>query len=199
MTGIDKITAHIEADAQAEAKAVLDDAYAKAKESIAEYDRLAHEEYVRIIQEGVKDCEDKVQRMQRLANMEAKKAVLAVKQDIINKAFVAAQDKIVNLPEDEYVEFLAKLASLSAKTGQEEIILNQRDKEKYGPRVVIAANEKVADKGLVGNLQLSNDVGGFAGGLILRQGSIEINSTIEILIELCRDEMSAQLAEVLFD
>ena len=177
MTGIDKITAHIEADAQAEAKSLLDDAYAKAKDSIAEYDKLAHDEYVRIIQEGVKDCEDKVQRMQRLANMEAKKEVLAEKQDIIQKAFLSA----------------------SAKTGQEEIILNQRDKDKYGLRLLKAANEKLNANGIAGNLQLSEYIGKFAGGLILKQGSIEINCTIEILIELCKDEMSAQLSEVLFD
>ena len=199
MTGIDKITAHIEADAQAEAKSLLDDAYAKAKDSIAEYDKLAHDEYVRIIQEGVKDCEDKVQRMQRLANMEAKKEVLAEKQDIIQKAFLSAQDRIVNLPEVEYIEFLATLASSSAKTGQEEIILNQRDKDKYGLRLLKAANEKLNASGIAGNLQLSEYIGKFAGGLILKQGSIEINCTIEILIELCKDEMSAQLSEVLFD
>ena len=199
MTGIDKITAHIEADAQAEAKSLLDDAYAKAKDSIAEYDKLAHDEYVRIIQEGVKDCEDKVQRMQRLANMEAKKEVLAEKQDIIQKAFLSAQDRIVNLPEVEYIEFLATLASSSAKTGQAEIILNQRDKDKYGLRLLKAANEKLNANGIAGNLQLSEYIGKFAGGLILKQGSIEINCTIEILIELCKDEMSAQLSEVLFD
>lgn len=175
MTGIDKITAHIEADAQAEAKSLLDDAYAKAKDSIAEYDKLAHDEYVRIIQEGVKDCEDKVQRMQRLANMEAKKEVLAEKQDIIQKAFLSAQDRIVNLPEVEYIEFLATLASSSAKTGQEEIILNQRDKDKYGLRLLKAANEKLNANGIAGNLQLSEYIGKFAGGLILKQGSIEIN------------------------
>lgn len=92
MTGIDKITAHIEADAQAEAKSLLDDAYAKAKDSIAEYDKLAHDEYVRIIQEGVKDCEDKVQRMQRLANMELRKRFLLKNRTLFKKPFYTAQD-----------------------------------------------------------------------------------------------------------
>lgn len=94
---------------------------------------------------------------------------------------------------------MATLASSSAKTGQEEIILNQRDKDKYGLRLLKAANEKLNANGIAGNLQLSEYIGKFAGGLILKQGSIEINCTIEILIELCKDEMSAQLSEVLFD
>ena len=49
-----------------------------------------------------------------------------------------------------------------------------------------------------GKLTLSDKTGSFAGGLILRRGSIEANCTAELLVELCRSEMSAQIAELLF-
>ena len=50
-----------------------------------------------------------------------------------------------------------------------------------------------------GKLTLSDDTGDFRGGLILRRGSIEANCTVELLVELCRGDMSAQLAGVLFE
>ena len=50
-----------------------------------------------------------------------------------------------------------------------------------------------------GRLTLAADAGNFAGGLILRRGNIEVNCTVELLVELCRADMSAQLAGVLFD
>ena len=50
-----------------------------------------------------------------------------------------------------------------------------------------------------GKLSLSAATGDFAGGLILKRGSIEANCTIELLVELCRGDMSAQLAKVLFE
>lgn len=147
MEGIEKITAHIEADANAEAQTILDAADARVKEIEASYNQKAQDEYWTLIRAGVKDCEDRVQRMQRLAAMEAKKSILATKQEMVAKAFDMAQEKIVNLPADQYTAFLARLASESAATGEEEIIFNERDKQGCGEAVVKAANAMLAEKG----------------------------------------------------
>ena len=48
-------------------------------------------------------------------------------------------------------------------------------------------------------LTLSGETGSFAGGLILRRGSVEANCTAELLVELCRGEMSSEIAKLLFD
>ena len=100
----------------------------------------------------------------------------------------------MNLPEAQYVAFLAKLAAKASVTGDEEIVLNARDCKAIGDKLVKAANEKL--KG--GKLKLSSETGDFKGGLILRRGSIEANCTAELLVDLCRDEMAAELAGVLF-
>jgi hypothetical protein len=41
-------------------------------------------------------------------------------------------------------------------------------------------------------------VGAFAGGLLLRRGSIETNCSAELLVELQRGELSAEIAGLLF-
>ena len=93
------------------------------------------------------------------------------------------------------IALLAKLASQASSTGDEEIVLNARDKAEIGAAVVKAANALLPG----GKLTLSDDTGDFKGGLILRRGSIEANCTVELLVELCRGDMSAQLAGVLFE
>ncbi len=133
--------------------------------------------------------------MQRLSNMEAKKAVLALKQEMVSASFDKACDAIVNLPQEQYLELLAKLAAEAAVTGDEEIVLNKRDRAALGGKVAEAANQKLKN----GKLTLSDATGSFAGGLILRRGSIEVNCTAELLVELCRGDMSAKLAAVLFE
>ena len=198
MEGIEKITAHIEADANAEAQTILDAADARVKEIEASYNQKAQDEYWTLIRAGVKDCEDRVQRMQRLAAMEAKKSILATKQEMVAKAFDMAQEKIVNLPADQYTAFLARLASESAATGEEEIIFNERDQQGCGEAVVKAANAMLAEKGAKAALRMSAETRDICGGLILRQGGIEVNCTVETLVDLCRGEMSSQLAEVMF-
>jgi V/A-type H+-transporting ATPase subunit E len=198
MEGIEKITAHIEADAKAEAQAVLNEAGAKVSQIDADYRQKAQDEYWTRVRAGVKDCEDRVQRMNRLAAMESKKAILATKQDMVAKAFDRAQEMIVNLPADKYAAFLAKLASESATTGEEEVIFNERDKNSCGAAVVNSANARLAEKGIAGKLRVSDETRNICGGLVLRQGGIEVNCTVELLVDMCRSEMSSQLAEVMF-
>ena len=113
---------------------------------------------------------------------------------MVAESFDRACDQLVNLPEAQYVAFLAKLAAKASVTGDEEIVLNARDCKAIGDKLVKAANEKL--KG--GKLKLSSETGDFKGGLILRRGSIEANCTAELLVDLCRDEMAAELAGVLF-
>ena len=63
---------------------------------------------------------------------------------------------------------------------------------------VKAANLWLEEAGKPAALTLSKDEGDFAGGLILRRGSIEVNCTVELLVELSQGELSAKVAELLF-
>ena len=195
MKGTEKIIAHIQADAEAQADAILAAAEDKAAGIREQFEAQAREVYAEKIRAGVKANQDRLDSMDRLAKMEGRKAVLALKQDMVSKSFDMATDKLVNLPEEQYVALLAKLAANASVTGDEEVVLNARDRAAVGEAVVKAANEKLAD----GKLTLSDSCGDFKGGLILRRGSIEANCTAELLVDLCRGDLSAQLAKVLFE
>ena len=194
MKGTEKIIAHIQADAAAQADAILAQAEQQCAEIREGYERKAKDAYAEKIRAGVKANQDRLESVERLARMEGRKSVLALKQDMVSKSFDLAVDKLVNLPEDQYVALLAKLAAQASVTGDEQVVLNARDREKVGPAVVAAANAQLSD----GKLTLSDETGAFRGGLLLRRGSIEANYTVELLVELCRGEMAAELAKVLF-
>ena len=130
----------------------------------------------------------------RIARMEGRKELLAAKQELVSRSFRKAQEQIVSLPEEQYVAFLAKLAAQASVTGEEKIVLNARDRKTIGEKLVKAANARLKN----GRLTLAEETGDFAGGLILRRGSIEANCTVELLVELSRSELSAQVAEILF-
>ena len=195
MKGTEKIIAHIRADANDRSDAILAQAEQQCAQIRSDYEKKAQETYAARIRAGVEECQARVDGMDRIARMEAKKGVLALKQQIISQSFDKACEKLVGLPAAEYAPFLARLAAKASVTGDEEIILNARDKKLIGSEVTKGAN--VLLKG--GKLTLSDEVGSFAGGLILRHGSIETNCTAELLVELQRSEMSAGLAKMLFD
>ena len=69
-----------------------------------------------------------------------------------------------------------------------------RNDAAFNEKLVKAANARLKN----GRLRLSDKTGDFAGGLILRRGSIEANCTVELLVELSQTELSAKVAKILF-
>lgn len=194
MKGTEKIIAHIQADAKAQVDAILAQAEQQCAGIRGDFDKKAAEIYAERVRAGVKETQDRVDGTQRIARMEGRKNMLAAKQELVSRSFQKALEQIVSLPEDRYVDFLAKLAAQAAVTGDEEIILNPRDRERIGEKLVKAVNERLPK----GAMKLSGDTRDIAGGLILRRGSVEANCSAELLVELSQSDLSAKVAEILF-
>lgn len=199
MKGTEKIIAHIEAEANAEAQTVLAKAAKDAEQIRASYFNKALAEHQRLVDAGKAECEDLVTRQKRMAEMESKKSVLALKQEMVAEAFDEARREVAELPAEKYVAFLARMASDAASSGMEEIVLNEKDKANHGKAVCKAANELLAAKGVPGKLTVSEDSADIAGGLLLRHGGIEVNCAVDTLIEQQRGSLSAKVAAVLFE
>ena len=199
MKGIDKITSRILADAEAECAVVKKESDERCAAIRAENEKKAQDEYLRLVREGVKDTEQRVQRMDRTARLEAKKSILGMKQETVSRAFDLARERIAELPERDYIAFLAREAADAAITGQEEVIFCERDRKSVGAKAVKAANELLSARGVPGTLTLSDDTREMSGGLMLKQGDIEVNCTVDTLLDLSRGELAAHVAQVLFE
>lgn len=199
MKGTEKIIAHIRADGDAQAKKIIDEASKQAEELRAESFKAALAEYEKLMQAGNAECADILSGSRRIAEMEAKKSVLSVKQEMVASAFDAARSEIVNMPRDKYTQFLARMAADAASTGEEEILLNESDRKELGKAVCKAANELLSAKGVPGRLTLSEDTADICGGVIIRYGGIETNCSIDALIRQCRSGLSTEVAAVLFE
>ena len=199
MKGTEKIIAHIRADGDAEAKKIIDAASKQAEEKRAESFKAALSEYEKLMQAGNAECEDILGGSRRIAEMEAKKSVLSVKQEMISAAFDAAREEIVNMPRDKYTQFLARMAAEAAASGMEEIVLNARDKAEVGKSVCKAANELLSAKGTPGKLTVSEDTADISGGVIVRFGGIETNCSIDALIRQRRSGLSTEVAAAMFE
>ena len=199
MKGTEKIIAHIRADGDAEAKKIIDAASKQAEEKRAESFKAALSEYEKLMQAGNAECEDILSGSRRIAEMEAKKSVLSVKQEMISAAFDAAREEIVNMPRDKYTQFLARMAAEAAASGMEEIVLNARDKAEVGKSVCKTANELLSAKGTPGKLTVSEDTADISGGVIVRFGGIETNCSIDALIRQRRSGLSTEVAAALFE
>ena len=198
MNGIEKITGRIAAEAQSEIDKVLRQGETLAAKVRADFEKKARDTYDELLRTGTAEVEQDVQRQGRNARLEARKAVLALKQDMITAAFSRALEKLQALPEEEYVAFLARQAGAAALTGKEEIVLNEADRARVGAQAVAAANAQVAKRGLPAELKLAADTRPIQGGLVLRQGDIEVNCTLDSLLDLSHGSLDAEVAGILF-
>ncbi|WP_295634185.1 V-type ATP synthase subunit E [uncultured Intestinimonas sp.] len=227
MNGIEKITGQIDADIQKEIDDLTAQAQAQAAEIGAGYDRQAQEQTQAILERGKRDAALRRERLGSVAQLEARKLTLSAKQEMVGRAFDLALQKLVDLPEADYIALLARLAVEASRTGREQVIFSQKDRARYGKQVVTQANEilarRVAPKlpedltasraGAVldrvvtgasavlsgtGMLTLAEESRPMAGGLILRDGRVETNCSFEVLIRLQRGALSAEVAQVLF-
>ena len=198
MNGIEKITARIEAEASADADRLAAETAARCETVRAEGEARAQEAYWRRLQEGVKAAEDRADRLAKAADMEARKSVLASKQTIVASIFDAAEAKLRALSGGEYVDFLAGQAARASSSGTEELILSAADREALGAKVLKAANERLAAAGKPAKLVLSPESGDFTRGLILRDGNITVNCTVEALMAQAREEQASAVAAELF-
>ena len=91
------------------------------------------------------------------------------------------------------------MAAAAAITGEEEVIFSEADRARVGAKTVKRANELLSASGKPGTLTLSDATRPMSGGLILKQGDIEVNCTVDTLLDLSRSELAARVAEVLFE
>ncbi len=204
MNGIEKITGQIDTDVQKEIDAALDQARAQAQEIQDRYASQAQTQAEAIRRKGEQDAALRQERLVDVAKLEARKTILAAKQELVGQAFDLALKKLLELPDQEYISLLAKLAVSASRTGREQVILSQKDRSRYGKQAVTMANDMLAKKAgpraaqTDGMLTLAEESRPMAGGLILRDGKVETNCSFEVLIHLQRDALSAEVARALF-
>jgi len=199
MNGIEKITAKLAADCDVELELFRAETAEKCRAVKEAGDKAAQEAYWNEVRAGVKECEQRVSHLSRTAQMEARKSVLALKQEMVSEAFVRAHEMLIDLPEAQYVAFLGRKAAEASSFGQEQLLFSERDlRSGAGKKIAAEANRQLAARGMDGMLSVGSEPRDITGGFVLKQGDIEVNCSMELLTQQWRSELAAQVAEILF-
>ena len=225
MNGIDKITARISADTQAEIDRVLGDANAQAAAIAAKYRAQAQAEDAELRAKSQRAAAEREERLVSGAQMEARKTILTVKQEMVEQAYRRALEKLCSLPKEQYVELLAAMLVQASSTGKEEVVFSPEDRDGTGKAAVARANELLAKAaapelplgdGAVASflnrvaagvsalaqgtamLTVSEETRPIRGGFILKNGRIEVNCAFETMIRAERERTAGAVAKLLF-
>lgn len=196
MNGIEKITGQIGADAQREIDALLAEAAAQARRVSAQAAERAEAEAEELLRRGREEAARREDQAGRVHALEERKLLLGAKGEMVAQAFDRALDALVSLDDAAYISLLAGLAVRASRTGAEQVLFSQRDRNRVGKAVVTRANEMLGAKG---TLTLAEGTSAIRGGLILVDGNVETNCSLETLVHSRQEDLESQVAKVLFD
>lgn len=228
MEGIEKITAKIIQDSEAEITQLNRETDEKVL-AIGESARTqVDKENAEILARGRRMADERLERLKSASKMETRKLELAAKQEVLGEAFDLALEKLCTLPDQDYIVLLTKLVLEASSTGREQLVFSAKDRARVGKQVVVAANEALVSQvapelpsavaeskvgaflGKVVNsttamvtgtglLTLSQETRDIKGGFIMVDGDVEINCAFETLVRLQREKLEKEVAKVLFE
>jgi V/A-type H+-transporting ATPase subunit E len=136
-------------------------------------------------------------RMLRMAELDQRKELLAMKREVIDQAFnrAIARMQDMELPMARtYIEGLL----LESAEGDEQIIISGQDEAIYDAAFLKSVNEKLALSGRLGKLSLSPERRDIRGGFVLTCGGVEINCAFDAVIGQRRALLELPTANALF-
>ena len=141
MEGIEKITAKIAQDAEADIAKLNEQTAAQIADIQAQAAAQAEKISAELAERGRKAADERLERLSSAAGMEQRKLELAAKQEVVGEAFDLALEKLCSLPDQEYIALLTRLVLEASSTGKEQLVFSVKDRARVGKQVVVAANE----------------------------------------------------------
>lgn len=195
---LEKIIERIEQDAKEQAEDIKKKASIASEKIIQEAKEQAEALKKDSLEDAKNRAEQHKQRIISAANLEFRKEILAEKQNAIDEAFKEAMRLLVNMPSDEYKKTIKNMILSNVQTGNEEIILSERDKERFGNELLRDINNQLSKNKKKGNLTLSKITYDMPGGFIMKRGDIELNNSFSKLMESLREDLESEVSKILF-
>lgn len=193
MDGKDAIIQKILNDAKAQAEAVTAEANAYAKKIIDEVAVLNKSAISTAQKQAEVSGSEYIARRMTVCELDIKKQRLAVKKDMLDDVFAQAALKVRSIKPEQYKKVITGMLNVSAADG--DIITVAKDDAKIIDKNFIADYAK--SKGI--KLTLDKELGNFSGGFILHSQGVDKNLTFEVEIKALREELEAEIAQLLFD
>lgn len=198
INGVERIAERILRDAQTEAAGIKKVADENCAVIDAQYEKQAKDAAASILEAAEKEAGEIIKRMKGEADMKARSALLEEKQTMMQQAFEAAEQELLNMDAEAYRAFLVKLACRASVSGKEELVLNEKDLARFGQGLCDDVNKALAAAGKNAQLTLCSRPADIEGGCKLRSGSVETNCSIGTLIDAQREVLVPQVAAMLF-
>ena len=196
MTGLDRILSQIGYEAQTAADTVLAEANRQVAAIAKAAEAQGKAEAQHIAQQSAADVKDALARAESAAALQKKRAVLAVKQELIAQAMENAQKSLYALPVGEYFDVIIKMAKRFALPQAGEVLFSSADLARLPQGFEATLNAAVKERGAA--LKISAETRPIDGGFVLSYGGVEENCSFAALFDSARETLQDKVHELLF-
>ena len=196
MSNINNLTSKIIKDAEDEKEIIIQTAEKEKNKILSKKQVEASTAEKIIIEKAEKEAVSRKERIISSAKLQARNEKLQAMQEVIREIFESSIETLCNLSEDEFKVFVKESILNSDIVGEQNIILNDSSKNIINKTFLAEINKELGAKA---NVILSEETRNFKGGFILEKDGIEINNTFEALVNSLKDDLSIDVAIMLFN
>lgn len=194
----ERITQRIIEEARARAAEIVAGAEENAKAASLKVRQEADAASDAILSKAKNDATEKQRRAVVVAELESRKNELAVKRGVLDAAYEKATAAFRKLDAPAYQNAYLKIVLASLSKGTESIAPAEKDKDTLGADFIKMVNKALQDKGMPGDVKLSDARRDIDGGLVILDAGMEINYSVESVMRSCREETEGDVAKILF-
>jgi len=195
MSNIKNLTSKIIEDAEDKKEVILSEAEKEKNKILSKKQEEARKTEKAIIEKAEIEAISRKERIISSAKLEARNEKLKAKQEVISEIFEMSIESLCNISEEEFKDFV-RLTILNIDiVGEQKIILNATGKNIIDSEFLLEINKELNSKATV---TLNEETRNFKGGFILEKDGIEINNTFEDLVNSLKDDLSTDVASMLF-
>jgi len=195
---LDNLTSKIIKDAEVKKIEILNEATVKADEIIKKKTEDANKKASSILQKAEMESKTIKERIISKTDLEIRNKKLLAKQQVIEKVFEAAKEKLKAMNSEEFTKFIKNSIMALDIHGDEEIIINPVDRDKLPEKFLAEVNKALTSKGKLGNLKFNVKTHEIDGGFILSKNGIEINNSFDELVNSLKYELEYEVGKILF-
>lgn len=195
MSNINNLTSKIVKDAEDKKVAILAEAEKEKNKILSKKQEEASIAEKIALEKAKREAVSRKERIISSAQLQARNEKLQAKQEIISEVFTTSIETLCNISENEFKEFIKTSILNSDIVGNQKLILNNSGKKIVDEILLAEINKELGSEA---SITLSEETRNFKGGFILEKEGIEINNTFEALVNSLRDDLSQEVAEVLF-
>lgn len=183
MSNLDNILEKIHADAENEAKVILDQANREKEAILAEKKKQGEDDYHRILKKAEEEAKVAYEKVKSKNSLKSRDRILAKEEEVVDAVLAQVKDQLKAMDSQSFIGYLKKA-------------LDQvDDSQAYSLRVPEKYYQEVQKENLP--VRLLEDF--VDQGFVLSSGNIIYNGSFDNLIESKKDELEKMVSDQLFE